>query len=70
VIAPGPVPRRTHPQIVTVVGDSSAPAARRKTLGDLVFGRRLASDEEAHSSRPSRGGSRVVVVNTPFYLAD
>jgi amino acid transporter len=38
--------RRTHPQIVTVVGDSTPPAHRKRTLGDLVFGRRLASDEE------------------------
>ncbi len=40
-------PRRTHPQIVTVVGDSTPPPGKRKrTLGDVVFGRRLASDEE------------------------
>jgi amino acid transporter len=31
---------------VTVVGDSTPPAGRRKTLGDVIFGRRLASDEE------------------------
>jgi len=40
-------PQRTHPQIVTVVGDSTPPPGKRaKTLGDFVFGRRLASDEE------------------------
>jgi amino acid transporter len=41
-----PQPRRTHPQIVTVVGDSVPPEARKRTLGDVVFGRRLATDEE------------------------
>jgi amino acid transporter len=41
-----PEARRTHPQIVTVVGDSTPPAARKKTLGDWVFGRRLTTDEE------------------------
>jgi len=40
-------PQRTYPQIVTVVGDSTPPPGKRKkTFGDLVFGRRLASDEE------------------------
>jgi amino acid transporter len=41
-----PETRRAHEQIVTVVGDSVSPAARKRTLGDVVFGRRLASDEE------------------------
>jgi amino acid transporter len=39
-------PRRPPAQIVTVVGDSVSPQARKKTLGDVIFGRRLASDEE------------------------
>jgi len=40
-------PRRTPPQIVTVVGDSAPPPGqKKKSLGDLIFGRRLASDEE------------------------
>ena len=43
---PRPEPRRTHPAIVTVEDDRGAPAAHRKSLGDYVFGRRLASDEE------------------------
>jgi amino acid transporter len=43
---PVPEPRRTHAQTVTVVGDSVPPVARKKTLGDVIFGRRLASDEE------------------------
>jgi amino acid transporter len=43
---PGPEPRGTHQQTVTVVGDSVSPQARKKTLGDLIFGRRLASEEE------------------------
>jgi amino acid transporter len=37
---------RTHPSIVTVVGDSTPTGGRKKTLGDWIFGRRLASDEE------------------------
>jgi amino acid transporter len=43
---PVPEPRRTPAQTVTVLGDSVPPVARKKTLGDLIFGRRLASDEE------------------------
>jgi amino acid transporter len=39
--------RRTRPEIVTVVGDSVAPEAERKrTLADLIFGRRLTTGEE------------------------
>ncbi len=39
--------RRTHPQIVTIVQDSTPPPGQRKrTLGDFVFGRRLTSGEE------------------------
>jgi amino acid transporter len=41
-----PEPRRTHPQIVTVVGDSARPAAHKRNLVDVIFGRRLASEEE------------------------
>jgi len=41
-----PEPRRTHPQIVTVVESTPPPATRRLTFGDFVFGRRLASSEE------------------------
>jgi amino acid transporter len=43
---PEPEPRRTPAQTVTVVGDTVSPQARKKTLGDVIFGRRLASDEE------------------------
>ncbi len=41
-----PEGRRTHPQVVTVVGDTAHEGPRRRTLGDLIFGRRLTSDEE------------------------
>ena len=54
-------PQRTYPQqIVTVVGDSAPPPGKRKkTLGDFVFGRRLASDEEGGAAdRPARGRAR------------
>ncbi|HXX67966.1 MAG TPA: APC family permease [Polyangiaceae bacterium] len=40
-----PSPRPTRPQTITVVGDTPA-ASPKRTLADLVFGRRLASDEE------------------------
>jgi amino acid transporter len=39
-------PHRTHPPIVTVVGDSAPPTGRKRTLSDFIFGRRLASGEE------------------------
>src|SRR5579864_5349464 len=43
----GPPTRRTQPDIVTVVGDSAPPeAARKKSLSDFIFGRRLATAEE------------------------
>jgi amino acid transporter len=38
--------RRPPPQVVTVVGDSTPSAPRRRSVGDVVFGRRLTSDEE------------------------
>jgi amino acid transporter len=38
--------RRTHPQIVTVVESTPPPQGRKATLGDYVFGRRLATAEE------------------------
>jgi len=38
-------PTRVPPSIVTVV-ESAPPHARRRSLGDYVFGRRLASTEE------------------------
>ena len=38
--------RRTYPQIVSVVGDASAAGPRTRSLGDFIFGRRLASSEE------------------------
>ena len=43
---PTRAPRRTHPQIVTVVESTAPPATRKRTLGDYIFGRRLASSEE------------------------
>jgi amino acid transporter len=39
-------PRRTHPQIVTVVESSPPPAGAKRSFADFVFGRRLASTEE------------------------
>jgi amino acid transporter len=39
-------PRRTYPQIVTVEEATSSDAPRKRTFGDLLFGRRLASAEE------------------------
>jgi amino acid transporter len=41
-----PEPRRTSPNIVTVVGDSVAPPAKRRSFGDFIFGRRLTTAEE------------------------
>lgn len=38
-------PRPTHPQTITVVDDQPA-ASHKKTIADLIFGRRLATDEE------------------------
>jgi amino acid transporter len=47
--------RRTHPQIVTVV-ESTPPAAHGRTLGDILFGRRLATtEEEEHKIGPLTG---------------
>src|SRR5580700_3955215 len=43
--APPDPTRRPHAQIVTVV-ESTAPPSRRRSFGDYVFGRRLASAEE------------------------
>jgi amino acid transporter len=37
--------RRTHPQIVTLL-ESRPPEERKRTFGDFLFGRRLASTEE------------------------
>jgi amino acid transporter len=42
---PEPPTRPPHTQIVTVI-ESAAPPAKKRTLGDYVFGRRLASVEE------------------------
>ena len=39
-------PRKGAPPTVSVVGDSTRPARRKRTLGDVIFGRRLASAEE------------------------
>ncbi len=53
-------PRRTYPQIVTVV-ESSPPAPNRKrTLGDYIFGRRLATAEEDHQNIAPRAGVPVL----------
>jgi amino acid transporter len=41
-----PGPRRTFPQIVTVDEGTSATAPKKRTFGDFLFGRRLASAEE------------------------
>jgi hypothetical protein len=39
-------PRRTHPQIVTLLESRPPDPARKRTLSDYVFGRRLATAEE------------------------
>jgi hypothetical protein len=39
-------PRRTFPQIVTVDEGTSTAAPPKRTFGDFLFGRRLASAEE------------------------
>jgi amino acid transporter len=49
-------PRRTHPQIVTVVESSPPPAERKRSFSDYLFGRRLASaEEEEHKIGPVAG---------------
>jgi amino acid transporter len=42
----GPESRRAHDQNITLIGDTTAPAARKKALGDFLFGRRLSAAEE------------------------
>src|ERR1700733_654653 len=47
--------RRTHPQIVTVV-ESTRPGAQKRSFGDFVFGKRLATaDEEDQKIGPLAG---------------
>jgi amino acid transporter len=38
--------KRAHHEVVTVVAESVRPGPRHRTLGDILFGRRLASAEE------------------------